>query len=244
MRLPPVDLPYLREQIRELAAQLREVWEGPGPADDGTDDPALLSDAMAQLLGLLEQIDDGDAQTRISNAELNTLGEYGLHLLEDLAVLAGGLSQPALAAEIQQLCLPFALWVARQGGEIRNLSPIVNGLAHFANHASQPQAMAALYGYCCELVDAASPACEDHDKHEAHEPWRLLLINRAIIATRSHNPELMAPAFDAIAECLPGEAQRFFAEAMEQIAIIDYPPQVGDVVRRYYLAHTRRSMLH
>ena len=69
-------------------------------------------------------------------------------------------------------------------------------------------------------------------------------INRAIVATRSHNPELMEPAFDAIVECLPQEAQRFFAEGMEQMAIIDYPTQVRDLVRRYYLAHTQRRLLH
>ena len=48
----------------------------------------------------------------------------------------------------------------------------------------------------------------------------------------------------ATVECLPQEAQRFFAEGMEQMAIIDYPTQVRDLVRRYYLAHTQRRLLH
>ena len=244
MSLPPVDLPFLREQFRDLATQLGEAWESSGLSVDETDDPAVLRDAMSQLVGILEQVSGDKPEAQVNGAELNTLGEYGLHLLDELATLADQLDQPATATEIQQLCLPFAVWMARQGAEIRNLAPVVNGLAHFANQASQPQAMAALYGYCCELVDAASPACEEYQTGEAHQPWRLLLINRAIVATRSHNPELMEPAFDAIVECLPHEAQRFFAEGMEQMAVIDYPTPVRDLVRRYYLAHTQRRLLH
>jgi hypothetical protein len=244
MSVPPVDLPFIREQFYELATQLRELGDASGQVLEEVRDPAVLNDAMAQLLGILEQVSGDSPDARVSNAELNTLGEYGLHLFDELATLADQLDQAATAAEIRQLCLPFAVWMARQGAEIRNLAPVVNGLAQFANQASQPQAMAALYSYCCELVDAASPACEEYQTGEAHQPWRLLLINRAIVATRSHNPELMAPAFDAIVECLPHEAQRFFAEGMEQMAIIDYPDQVRDLVRRYYLAHTQRRLLH
>ena len=44
----------------------------------------------------------------------------------------------------------------------------------------------------------------------------------------------MEPAFNAIVEPLPNDAERFFAEGMEQMAIIDYPEHVRTVVRRYY----------
>jgi len=209
------------------------------------DTPTLLGEAMSQLIDMLDHIQGevpDDAAGRA--AEINTLGEYGLHLLEDLARLAVRLEQPSLAADIEQLSLPYALWIARRGGEIKHLAPVVNALAQFANQANQPQLMTGLYTQCCELIEATSPTCEDSASNDPGHPWRLLLLNRAIVATRSHNPELMEPAFDAIVECLPGDAQRFFAEGMEQMSIIDYPDHVREVVRRYFLTHAVPRRLH
>ena len=54
----------------------------------------------------------------------------------------------------------------------------------------------------------------------------------------------MEAAFDAIVDHLPGEAHRFFTEGMEQMAVIDYPDTVRDVVRRYFLAHGIPQRLH
>jgi len=244
MRVPPVDLPYLREQFRDLAAQVREAWDASSHAAAEVDTPRQLRDALLQLVDMLAHIEAAGADTDAASAEINTLGEYGLHLLEELAPLAASLDQAALANRIEQQCLPFALWIARHGGEIRHLAPVVNALAHYANMASHPQTMGHLYTCCCELVEAASPACEEQPSRGAQHPWRLLLLNRAIVATRSHNPELMEAAFDAIVDHLPGEAHRFFAEGMEQMAVIDYPDTVRDVVRRYFLAHGIPQRLH
>lgn len=238
MNLLPADLPFLQERFAELAAEVREAWDASNQGGEELDTPTLLREAMAQLIDMLDRIQSESQQENATGvAEINTLGEYGLHLLEDLSQLAARLEQPSLAADIEQLSLPYALWIARHGGEIKHLAPVVNALAQFANQANQPQLMTGLYTQCCELIEATSPACEDSASNDPGHPWRLLLLNRAIVATRSYNPELMEPAFDAIVECLPGEAQRFFIEGMEQMAIIDYPDHVREIVRRYYVAH-------
>jgi len=244
MIIPPADLSYLRERLRELADQVGDFWESTARSETEIDSPALLNEALNQLIGMLAQMQDEPADTRIDPVEISTLGEYGLHLLDELSRLAASLEQTALARDIEQLSLPFALWIARHGGEIRDLGPIVNALARLANEAAHPQAMSDLYTHCCELIEAASPACEESSASDDQHPWRLLLLNRAIVATRSHNPELMEPAFDAIVECLPGDAQRFFAEGMEQVAVTNYPEPVRDVVRRYFLAHGEPRRLH
>lgn len=242
MNLPPVDLSYLRERFSDLATQVQEVWETSGRASGDMDMPVMLREAMSQLIDILNHIQDEDPVSE--SAEINTLCNYGLHLLEELSQMAVGLEQPALAEEIEQLSLPCALWFARHGGEIRQLAPVVNAVACFANQLSHPQAMSSLYSHCCELIEATSPACEDAAVGDPADPWRLLLLNRAIVATRSHNPELMEPAFDAIVECLPQDALRFFTEGMEQIAIIDYPAQVREVVQRYFAAFASPRRLH
>jgi hypothetical protein len=244
MNLPPVDLTYLQERFSALAAQVLEAWEASGHASEDVDMPIMLSDAMSQLIHLLNHIQDEQHDGKSEAAEINTLCGYGLHLVEELSQLAAGLDQRGLAAEIEQLSLPFALWFARHGGEIKLLAPVVNALAYFANQSSNPQAMAILYSQCCELIEATSPACEDSAANDPGHPWRLLLLNRAIVATRSHNPELMEPAFDAIVECLPQEALRFFSEGMEQMAVIDYPAHVREVVRRYFAAYASPRRLH
>ena len=94
------------------------------------------------------------------------------------------------------------------------------------------------------MIDATSPICEAAAVDNPRDPWRLLLINRAIVATRSHNRELMESAFDALLENLPSDAPSFFAEGMEQMAVIDYPDHVRELMKRYYLANAAPRRLH
>jgi hypothetical protein len=208
------------------------------------DTPGLLDQAMAQLIDMLDRLGSEPQDNAAGSPEINTLGEYGLRLIEDLSTMATELELPALAAAVEQLSLPYALWIARHGGEIKHLAPVVNAVAHFANQTTHPQHMASLYTQCCELIEATSPACEDSASGQPGHPWRLLLLNRAIVATRSHSLELMEPAFNAIVECLPGEARRFFAEGMEQMSIIDYPDHVREFMRRYFVVHSSPRHLH
>ena len=126
--------------------------------------------------------------------------------------------------------------MARHGAEIAVLEPIVDALAALANRLSDPADLAKLYGLMGEIVNAVSPAvAQDPDRNAPERPWRVLLLNRAIVATRSHRPTLMEPAFDAVVEHLPEDAARFFEEGMAQMDALDYPPQVRAVMERYYL---------
>lgn len=242
MTLPPADLPYLRDRLQELGARVREAWEAGDRT--GEKDAVLLTDALLQLIDMLGQVEGKPEADEANPAEIDTLGEYGLNLLDELAQLASALGQSPLATEIEALSLPFALWVVRHGGEIRHLSPVVNALAHYANQASRPAAMSSLYAQCCELLDAVSPAIEESMSGDPKHPWRLLILNRAIVATRSHNPELMESAYDAVVEFLPQDAQRFFAEGLEQMSVVGYPDHVRDIVHQYYLAHAMPRRLH
>ena len=232
------DLYALRQHIAELAATLRDLAEAGGAAAS----VRLPGDALVQLFDVLAQPQAGD-RGGCGGDELATLGEFGLQRLEELSQAAAALDQPGHAAELSRTALPFALWIARRGGELRHLAPVVDALAAEANQTPRGEPMKALYGVCCELVEAASPRAQSGEPVAAH-PWRLLLLNRAIVATRSESPELMQAAFDAVVEHLPLDAQRFFAEGMEQMAIIDYPDHVREVMRRYFLAHSAARRLH
>lgn len=241
MRLPPADLSYVMERFDELAEQVDAVAD---ISDAEQNAPQQLRDAMAQLVDLLARLGGASGTAPDHPGELTTYGDYGLHLLDQLADAASQADRADLRASIERLNLPFALWIIRNGGEVRQLGGIVNALAFFAGQTHQPSSMADLYACCCELIEAASAAYDKAGATSPAEPWRLLLLNRAIVATRTHNPELMEPAYDAIVEQLPTDAERFFTEGMEQMAIVDYPEHVREVVRRYYLTHAKPRHLH
>ena len=143
------------------------------------------------------------------------------------------------------LALPLACWIARRGGELAHPAPVVNAAGALANSTKAPDELATLYGLMSEVVDALSPkVTQDSELADSTRPWRVLLLNRAIVATRSHRPDLMESAFRAVVEALPGDAPEFFREAMGQMEALNYPPQVRAVVQRYADAWCLRRTLH
>jgi hypothetical protein len=83
---------------------------------------------------------------------------------------------------------------------------------------------------------------QDLEKNNPGRPWRLLHLNRGIVATRSHNPALMEEVFEELVRELPEEAPGFFAEGMQQMEALNYPPHVRKVMGRYFAKWTRPRM--
>ena len=254
MQLDSTPLPLISADFEALAARLLEA-EGNDPAAIQNVDlsPRLLIEAMRKVLQLLEilqtqgasDIPDEPAVPAEAEQDLHRLGDYGLNLLADLASGAGRLRQDALSHELEALCLPFALWIARQGGELRTLEPIVNAIAHQANILREPSALEKLYALTGEIQLAVTPLLQnDLEKSNPGRPWRLLLLNRAIIATRTHRPELIELAYANLVRHLPEEAPEFFRQGMEQMVALDYPQPVRRVVEKYYNLWSVERTLH
>ncbi len=238
MNIPPVDLGHLVDRGTDLCERIADAWEDPSPGASTTLNPDVVAAGLDQLFTVLHRLEQpaADAPTGLDAAELRELTGYGIGLLAELAACArhAGLDDEARAAEA--LTIPFVVLMARRGGEVPVLEPVVNALATLANGMSDPTELAQLYGLMGEIINAVSPAlAQDSDRSAPERPWRVLLLNRAIVATRSHRPALMEPAFDAVVEHLPEEAARFFEEGMAQMDALDYPPQVRAVMERYYL---------
>lgn len=247
MKIPPVDLGYLADRSTDLCARVAEAWDDEGRDASGPEAVAAgLADLLAALECLESRTEPGGGRTPLGAAEPHDLGSRGLGLLTELAACARavGLEREALAAEA--LAVPLSLLVVRRGAELSALQPVVDALAALANALSEPADLAQLFGLMGEIVNAVPPAvAQDPDRGDPHQPWRILLLNRAIVATRSHRPALMASAFDAVVEYLPDEAARFFEEGMAQMDALDYPPHVRAVMERYYLkAGPARRTLH
>ncbi|MEJ2590732.1 MAG: hypothetical protein P8178_04890 [Candidatus Thiodiazotropha sp.] len=248
MSFPGTDLSTISRQFETAAATVVAASRTAGSAAaDADHSPTLLEQAMRRLLDLLSLVEKrAGSPEDLSRHEvdIDELGDYAIHLLSDLSSAGGALGLDDASRKLEDLTLPMALWIVRHDGGLRSLEPVVNALARLANTLREPSQLAQLYQLAAELhrgVDAQVRM--DLEKGNPGRPWRLLTMNQAIIATRSHRPELIDEAYQALTEALPEEAPRFFEEGMQQMEALNYPQAVRQVVARYYdLWHTPRTL--
>lgn len=243
--LPQIDISKIAEDLDRLFDEVQEAYDD-GYRDKETE-PKTLVDALRETLHALERCQDMSASRDdpLRVKHLNTLTDHGLDLLGQLSALADGLHLSDQARRIEALALPFACCAARCNAEIASPSLVVNAAAALANQLKSPEQLKALYGLMSEIVDAVSPRITaEVGSNDPDRPWRVLLLNRAIVATRSHQTSLMEDAFDAIADQLPDDAPQFFREGMGQMQTLDYPERVRSVMARYYENWCAPQTLH
>ena len=186
----------------------------------------------AESMGMLEEKD------------ISKIGQYTLDLLEGMVAYVQNKTGEQ-NRELIRLSVPVSLWVARHGGKLSQIDMLVNSLAGYANEISEPHVLAQLATVIKEVLDA----CDDDIRHDVEQtnmmrPWRVLNLNYGIVATRSHQPELIEQAYDALVKNLPQDARQFFKEGMQQMDIIGYPDEVREVVERYNNMWGAESSLH
>lgn len=244
-----MDIAYLYEVFREQEEYLLEHLQAQPVGSPKQANPQRLIRAMSDLCKILREVEANQAgefaETICPPREIETLGNFGLQLLNDLSELAAAAELADCAHELESLCLPLGVWIARRGMEIQQLAPVVNALVWHANRTRSPEDMQVLYGLATEIVDAVSPHLSEVGTRNLHSwPWHLLLINRAIVATRTHRPSLMEPAFTTIVEQLPEDAPRFFAEGMQQMDRVSCPKPACEVMHRFHALFSEKHILH
>lgn len=227
------DPTLLRRRIEQLVADL------PAPDEDVPADksPAMVGAALVQSIEVIARAETdglGSGAGRLGPADVERIGDYALSLIESLAWLSGRARRSETAVQIQSLAMPLALWVARRGGRIAHLEVVVNAFAQYANGLRAPRALGELSDAMGEVLAAAADSHkQDLEKSNPMRPWRVLNLNRAIVATRSHDPARMEVAFDAMVASLPEDARAFFHEGMQQMDIVGYPDHVRAIMSRY-----------
>ena len=167
--------------------------------------------------------------------EATEIGDYGFVLLLKLVDLMERLDLPHKRREIEQISLLIARWTISYHGTINHLEPVVNAIAQLANLMREKEALMALSELISDVVDRCSLELKkDRGDSEEFRPWRLLHINRGIVATRTHDLDTMKRAFDEFLMYLPQEAPGFFAEGMREMDALDYPPHVRRVMEFYF----------
>jgi hypothetical protein len=246
--LPSVDLHHICEEFARLGDELQHAADEAGTPIEP--EPRVLVTGMTALIDALHQL-RADSAAAFAPAAREQVGSdpdllltHGLRFIGELATLAERLNRPESARAAGALALPFACWMLRRGVELEAPELVVNAAAALANQLREPDELAVLHGLMTEIVDGVSPATIQRDLANPNRPWRLLLLNRAIVATRSHRTNLMVESFQAICEQLPDDAAEFFREGMGQMEALDYPAPVREVMERYYRIWCADQRLH
>jgi hypothetical protein len=172
---------------------------------------------------------------KIEPSEATEISDYGFVLLLKLVDLMERLDLPHKRKEIEQISLVLTRWTISYDGTINYLEPVVNAIAQLANLMQEKEALLALSDLIADIVDHCSIDLKKNEPDEEElGPWRLLHINRSIVATRTHDLDVMKQAFDEFLIYLPREASGFFAEGMKEMDALDYPPHVRKVMESYF----------
>jgi hypothetical protein len=218
------------------------------------DDPNAshhLVPAMMQAIDVMARADsefatkrDHDDRPPLTANEVSEIGEYALSLLE--ALVANEEAETRRQnRELMRLAIPISVWVAEHGGRLQLIELAVNSLAGYANELTDTLQLADLCRVFEKIINAVSDDIRsDLEQANAMRPWRVLNLNYGIVATRSHNPELIEHAYEALIKNLPQDARQFFREGMQQMDIIGYPEEVRAVVEKYDQLWGSESTLH
>jgi hypothetical protein len=239
-----VSLADAERRYKNAFATIMQAYRAmdPAPVDQVT--PQQLHAGIEQFLIECRQLDDRHGQSRCAEPEeVSRLGEYGITLLMDLYMWARRLGLEDMESEFDVVVLAFADWTTRHAGELRTIEPIVDALANLANRTRDANTLERLTHLMTRVIRAtAAPARGESGRSLPTRSWRLLHLNRGIVATRTHNAALMEQVFDELVQHIPGEAQQFFAEGMQQMDALKYPGHVREVMARYFDRWTRTRM--
>jgi hypothetical protein len=243
----------LTGQISDIEVTLRGIMgacklandTSPALQDAATDLPTL-EQAFAQLQDVMTRIEsDTRSSSDDRSGDISEIGDYALRLQETLSGIAEKLGLTEQQRPLAYLTINLALWVARHDGQIATLEPVVDAIARVANTTQEAQTLAQFSGVIKQIIDtAAASISQDLEKMNPGRPWRVLLLNHGIVATRSHDTELMEAAFALLASKLPEDATRFFSEGMQQMEALDYPPHVRKVMEKYHREWPVNRSLH
>jgi hypothetical protein len=234
------------DNIRHLISEAIDACNGTAPAGTEPSKLAEIAAAFEQLVDVMMRLDaDGVTADKADGGDVTEIGEYALRLAESLSA---ELEQRQLRDRNMQqatLIIDIALWVAQRGGMIDTLEPVVDALARFANTIREPNPLETLSEVISRIVAAVSPVIsQDLEKLNPGRPWRVLLLNQSIVATRSHNTALMEQAFAQLTSSLPEDAGQFFTEGMQQMDALDYPEPVREVMAKYHRQWNMDRSLH
>ena len=246
MHIPTGELTVILTDIDAVLEACKQAGSTPAIASENGADLPAMAQALEQLIDVITRV-EADTQSihDATTGDITEIGEYALRLQETLSGIAERLGLAEQKQPLADLSVNLALWIAAHNGHIETLEPVVDALALAANTTQEPQQLEQLSSVIKRIIAAvAAPISQDLEKMNPGRPWRVLLLNHSIVATRSHNAELMEEAFTLLTSRLPEDAARFFSEGMQQMEALDYPPRVRKIMEKYHREWPVNRSLH
>ncbi len=200
--------------------------------------PHGLDEQSDALIDHLSSIITNQTLDNLNAETITEIGELGSHLLEKLYFES--LTNVDHRRMYDFLALAFAYWIVRNEGSINQLEFFVVALAHTANIVHDKTSLESLYEVATFIVYATNDELKSESEgSDLDDPWKVLIMNYSIIATRTHTPELMESAYKILIQYFPEDAPGFFRKAMSEMDRLNYPQYVCNVVKRYYARYQK-----
>ena len=246
MQIPTGELADIHSDIDTVLAACKQSVPATAALSSYDTDLPTLAQALQQLLDVMTRVEsDLQASGDTTRADITEIGEYALQLQEALSAAVGRLGVSGQQQTLAYLAINLALWIARHSGQIETLEPVADAIALVANRSREPAELGRLTAVIREVMTGVSSLIsQDLEKMNPGRPWRVLLLNYGIVATRSHDADLMEDAFAVLTSKLPEDASRFFSEGMGQMEALDYPPHVRKVMEKYHSQWPVKRSLH
>jgi len=237
-----IDLPELIQAMLDVCATLQQTAER---SESTVSLPPLapVCESLHHFTALLAHLEQ-TPPTRRGDRDFQELSRTGFALLEQLLAWADALDYRDMREALDEIIVTWGVWASRHLGPLPLAEPLVDSLSKVANSHRDPAFLAELTHVYREIVEAVDPAVRaDGDRTNPARPWRILNLNYGIVATRSHEPEIMEQAFEQLLHRLPEDAPGFFAEGMRQVEDSGYPEPVRRLMEKYYRL-TNNPTLH
>jgi hypothetical protein len=223
----------MRARLNAVAKDILAAYEKAGPSAASSVTPAMLVSALDVFFGDCERIDrEYGPGSQVMGEDISTLSDQIFDCLYDLASWADRLGMRSVRVKVIDISLDVAQWCMRHGGQLRQIGPLVAALANRANLASSLEACTALAdAYEAVIANVATRLQGDHLSKDPQRPWRQLLVNGAIVATRARDLRRMERAYRRLEAHLPSECPAFFERANHQVSGLGFSVEARALVR-------------
>lgn len=236
----------IQTATRAIIEVCKQANQNSSALKDAETDLPTLEQAFDQLLDVMTRVEsDTQSSSDTRSEDITEIGEYALQMQETLTTTVEKLGLTKQKQPLSYLTINIALWIAAHDGRIQTLEPVVDAIAQVANTTRDPQQLEQFDGVIKQIIRSVSSIIsQDLEKMSPGRPWRVLLLNHGIVATRSHNTEAMEAAFSLLTSKLPEDATRFFSEGMQQMEALNYPSHVRKVMEKYHREWPINRSLH
>lgn len=236
----------LETRVNELSQEFEKIVEALSlslnqslKSADSADSQQTLEmiGALRQNLQIMQRLSTDVSRNKtanISGDEVSKIGDYALNLLDEISVSCASRGLQTEMLELHRLSLPVANWLKNHGGKIKKLDIIVNAIASYANTLQDISQLEFLCELISQVIEITEPSIQqDLEAGNPMRPWRILNLNWGIVATRTHNTEIMQRVFDQMIKNIPADSQQFFNEGMQQMDAVGYPQAVREIMKKY-----------